>query len=292
MKKINFLYMSILLVATSTVGIAQEAPSRYKCDVRQISQSIQTDLAKLAEAAEDKTWVEAPTILDSNALARVALTGGSHPGEILAVVPKDESNLVLWIDRFDVASQKDIAHVVGAGIRVGEADSLDTYAEKKSLFPLEMNTPPEILAQIPFLVKKSGDPALYVRWPKNNGPAILFLLSEPFDQSLRTLNLKLTTFDGMEVTSISANSSDIIYLHFYAKDSQFELACNVDFNIQRIDIVAKDGTVVSSSVPKCRTNLGGVYSTFFSVPKSGVFEIKPISSSPNIAFSSGELVVN
>jgi hypothetical protein len=137
---------------------------------------LQSALVNFAGASDEKEWLKAPSALASPTLARTLLPAGRYAGAAFAAIPDGRGGLSLWEARYDAKSKRDVAHRVGSGAKVGPAADLSAYAESIPLAALEQGTTPELLNQVPALVRKANDSHIYVRWPLQGGGAALFQL--------------------------------------------------------------------------------------------------------------------
>ncbi len=89
---------------------------------------------------------------------------------------------------------------------------------------------------------------------------------------------EVSTLNGLPFV-FSSTGPSIAFIHLYDAATGEQLSCNVDINIQRFEVIDETGSSIFSIIPSCRTNLGGVLSANFAVPRSGRFMLRAIPTS-------------
>jgi len=87
---------------------------------------------------------------------------------------------------------------------------------------------------------------------------------------------EVTTLEGFPISSFSSVNFETVFVHLYDAATGEQLRCNVDINIQKFEVIDDAGKSIFSVIPMCRTNLGGVLSAYFAIPRSGQFMLKAI----------------
>lgn len=90
----------------------------------------------------------------------------------------------------------------------------------------------------------------------------------------------------------SSTDARTAFIHLYDASTGEQLRCNVDIDIQRFEVIDGAGQSVISFVPNCRTNLGGVLSAYFAIPKAGHFTLRAVSSDASFIDSNQDIIVN
>jgi hypothetical protein len=101
---------------------------------------------------------------------------------------------------------------------------------------------------------------------------------------------EVSTLSGVPFIFSSAGA-ETAFIHLYDAGTGEQLSCNVDIDIQRFEVLDETGHSVFSVVPSCRTNLGGVLSAYFAVPKAGKFTLKAVSSDASFTDSDQDIIV-